>query len=100
MQTPEALIKNKIRTFLLHEGHYVFSPVQMGMGARTLDLLCCIRGRFIAIEVKAPGNKPTALQEATMRRITRAGGMAIWCNSYERFMEWYQTVYPKRDEVA
>jgi hypothetical protein len=37
----------------------------------------CYRGAFAAIECKAGGNKPTALQEAAMQRIRDAGGLAL-----------------------
>ena len=40
------------------------------------DIICCIRGKFVALEVKLPGNRPTSLQEMTMARIRKAGGTA------------------------
>lgn len=81
---PEALIKSKIRSWLIAEKRaYVFSPVQMGMGVATLDILCCIKGRFIGIEVKIPGKKPTPRQTNTMEAIRAAGGEAFWADSLE-----------------
>lgn len=41
------------------------------------DLIVCYKGRFIAFEVKIGKNKPTALQEATIRAINKAGGYAL-----------------------
>ncbi len=82
--TPEGLIKSKIREFLTEEMQaYVFSPVQMGMGVSTLDILCCIKGRFCGIEVKTPGKKPTARQTFTIKAINDAGGVAFWTDSLE-----------------
>ncbi len=40
------------------------------------DIICCIKGRFVAFEVKTPVGKPTALQEATIRKILAAEGIA------------------------
>lgn len=40
------------------------------------DIICCIRGKFVAFEVKTEKGKPTALQEATIRKILRCGGIA------------------------
>lgn len=40
------------------------------------DMLVCINGRFIALELKVGKNKPDPLQEYTMRSITLAGGYA------------------------
>jgi len=40
------------------------------------DIIACIRGKFIAIEVKRVGCKPTELQLYNKREIERAGGLA------------------------
>lgn len=81
---PEALIKSKIRSFLIAEKRaYVFSPVQMGMGIATLDILACINGKFVGIEVKVPGKKPTTRQNVTMDQIVAAGGVAFWTDSLD-----------------
>lgn len=42
----------------------------------TPDLLVCYRGRFVAVECKAPSGFATALQERTLTDIRRAGGLA------------------------
>lgn len=41
------------------------------------DIIACIGGRFVAFEVKAPGNKLTKLQEITLQRIRDAKGQAF-----------------------
>lgn len=82
--TPEAIIKTKIRSYLVEElKAYQFSPVQMGMGASTLDILCCLKGKFCGIEVKVPGARPTARQNFCIRQINDAGGVAFWTDSLE-----------------
>lgn len=40
------------------------------------DVICCLHGKFLAFEAKVPGNKPTKLQESTIRRINESGGVA------------------------
>jgi len=40
------------------------------------DIIVCLGGRFVALEVKTEKGKPTALQEVTLRRIRKAGGTA------------------------
>ncbi len=53
-------------------------PVTGGYGASGVpDFLVCHKGRFIGIEAKANGNKPTALQVNNMKRIELAGGKSI-----------------------
>jgi len=37
------------------------------------DIIGCYRGRFIALEVKRPGRKPTPLQAATIAAIRKEG---------------------------
>ena len=84
-QTPEGAVKKKIREYLDEIGAYHFMPVQMGMGARTLDILCCVQGRFIGIEVKRPGiTDPSPLQRITIKKIADAGGVAFTTDSFER----------------
>lgn len=62
------------------------------------DLLCCLDGVFIAVEVKAPQSYggsvgravtegPTLKQLAFLRRVENAGGMAAVCASVEQFLE-------------
>lgn len=86
--TPEAAIKAKIRVFLLSEMHaYYFAPVQMGLGISTLDILCCVQGKFVGIEVKVPGHHPTTRQQQTINSINAAGGLAFWCDSLEHCKE-------------
>lgn len=76
--TPEGKIKQKIKKLLDMYGEqiYIFMPVQSGYGAVTVDFLCCINGRFVAIEAKAPGKKPTPRQDEVLRRVEAARG--IW----------------------
>lgn len=53
---------------------YVYMPVPGGFGKPTLDYLCSYRGRFFAIETKAPGKKPTVRQTQTITEIEKAMG--------------------------
>jgi Holliday junction resolvase len=50
------------------------------------DLLCCIGGVFVAVEVKQPGKKPTAIQEAKMAEIRAAGGRSFAVTSLAEFL--------------
>lgn len=74
-QTPEGKVKDKVKRLLKKYGAYYFMPVQTGYGAPTLDILACYKGIFIAIETKAPGKKPTARQELTIKEIKAANGL-------------------------
>lgn len=75
--TPENKVKQSVRAYLNYIGAYQFMPVQMGMGANTLDFLCCYKGRFLAIETKAEGKQPTVRQRMVMKMVREAGGIAF-----------------------
>lgn len=47
------------------------------------DIIACIDGRFYAFEVKTEVGKPTALQDATIRKICSAGGTAVVVRSVD-----------------
>lgn len=73
--TPEGRVKKDLKELLdNYEKIYIFNPVPYGYGKSSLDTLICFRGRFIAIEAKAPGKEPTPRQRFTTREIRAAGG--------------------------
>jgi hypothetical protein len=74
VSTPEGKVKEEIKKLLKHHDVYYFMPVQNGMGSPTLDFICCVKGRFFAVEAKAPGKEPTDRQRLTMEKISLAGG--------------------------
>ncbi len=41
------------------------------------DIIVCYKGRFIAFECKVGNNKPTVLQDVTIKQILKAGGTAV-----------------------
>lgn len=51
------------------------------------DLICCMSGIFVAIELKADDGKPTALQKFNINKINAAGGIGIilYPNNFEDF---------------
>lgn len=75
--TPEGAVKAKVKRILKKYGVYQFWPVQTGYGASTLDALVCVKGKFLAIETKAKGKKPTKRQELTIREMEVAGGVVL-----------------------
>lgn len=76
--TPEARVKDKIKKVLKEIDAYYVMPVTGGYGnSGAPDFLTCIGGRFVGIEAKAEGNKPTALQLFNLSEIRRAGGLGF-----------------------
>jgi hypothetical protein len=72
--TPEGRVKKAVDALLGQHGAWHHKPVQNGMGKPALDYHVCHRGRYAAIETKAPGNKLTPRQELTKKEIEDAGG--------------------------
>ena len=86
-QTPEAKVKEKIKKILKEHDVYFAMPMGTGYGNSGVpDFLCCVNGRFLAIEAKAGKGVPTALQEKNMRDIKAAGGIATVVN--EENLDW------------
>jgi len=80
--TPEGKVKQKLLRFInsLEPVPYAFFPATGGYGRSGLpDIVGCWRGRFFAVECKAPGKlgNATALQNREMEMIRRAGGVAF-----------------------
>ena len=79
--TPESKVKAKIKAILKEHGVYYAMPIGTGYGnAGVPDFLCCIKGKFLAIEAKANGGKTTALQDKNLRDIETAGGITCVLN--------------------
>jgi Holliday junction resolvase len=75
--TPEAKVKASVVKYLKTRGVYYFSPATHGYGRSGVpDIICCINGRFLAIECKAGTNQPTELQKREIDKIRAAKGIA------------------------
>lgn len=86
--TPEKRFETKVRKFLEERGAYVVKYFGCGFSqAGVPDLLCCYKGRFIALEIKSEKGRPSELQLFNVRRINEAGGMALvlYPKDFEKF---------------
>lgn len=87
MKTPEGKIKDKVRTILKARGLYWFMPVQTGYGKRTLDILVCAYGFFLAIETKKPGDDMSPFQDFIAAEMRSSNGLAMCVNGAEDIAE-------------
>lgn len=64
-------------------------PVKVIVSNRngTPDILACVDGRFVAIEVKTPTGRLTKLQKYHIDRIIEAGGVAFVATSVDDVIE-------------
>lgn len=70
----EQKIQKEIINEIERNGGYVIKVVA-GTVAGIPDLIACIDGRFLGIEVKKPGNVASPLQLFNIKKIIEAGGI-------------------------
>ena len=82
--TPEGKVKQDLRKYLDSVGCWHFLPVSNGMGVHGVpDIVGSYKGRFFALEVKAPGRRgekwrgASHLQVLQMDKIKKSGGFAM-----------------------
>lgn len=51
------------------------------------DILCCVNGIMIAVEIKASNGRPSELQKLNVKRINKSGGIALFLypEGFEQF---------------
>lgn len=78
---PEVKVKAQIKEILKRHGVYYAMPIGSGYGNSGVpDFLCCVNGKFLAIEAKAGRGRATALQMRNIAEIQDAKGVAIIVN--------------------
>ena len=83
MSNPEKKVEHRIKRYLDQLGaYYVKIHGSAYMPAGTPDILVCLAGRFIGIEVKKPsGGVVSTLQRLKIKQIQNAGGVAFVARS-------------------
>lgn len=88
----EKNFENKVKKFLKENGCWYVK--YWGGGDFTKsgvpDVLACVNGYFMGIEVKGPKGKPSELQIYNLRKIIRSNGIAIllYPKDFEQFKEF------------
>lgn len=93
--TREKVFENRIKKFLTDQGCWHVKFFGNGMTRKGVpDILACVNGKFVAIEVKAENGKPSELQKYNVRKIRESGGVAIilYPNQFEEFKEFITTI--------
>ncbi len=93
----EAALKKEIKAYLTSVGAWFDGSVRSYGRRGVPDILCCYRGRFLAIEVKRPPEgktTPTAdpWQKREIAAIVEAGGRAIVAWSVEHVREEIEAI--------
>lgn len=96
MLTPEGRVKLAIKKVLKREGIYFYMPGQSGYGVvGILDFMCCNKGKYLAIEAKAPGkrNGTTPNQRMQIYLTIEAGGDAIVVDDVQQLEDYLDGNY-------
>lgn len=85
-QHKEQNIQDVIMKFIKSIGGLPIKQNQIGIYAQAgvPDIIACIKGKFVAIEVKRPGQKPKPIQVAFLDSINKKGGLAFWSDNLEK----------------
>ena len=84
-------IHNSILKYLRGRNAYAVKTAPP-MDNGTPDIICCMGGLFLAIEVKQPGKSPSKIQEHRIRQIKSAGGVAMVATSVDDLMDQLEKV--------
>lgn len=87
----EKAFERKVKTFLREQGAYFLKTWSNGIQRKGVpDLLCCINGYFVGVELKADDGKPSELQMKNVEWIRKANGFAfvLYPSAYQRFVEF------------
>jgi len=76
MGAEEAKVQTAIINWVTYLGAWVVKTIATTKNG-TPDILACLDGQFIGIEVKKPGGKPDPLQRVQLRKIRESGGVAF-----------------------
>ena len=97
--TPEGKVKKAVKKVLDDCGAYYFFPVTGGFGRSGVpDIICCIDGKFVALECKAGKNTTTALQDREIDLIRKNKGLALVVNedTVDTLPEFIQFIKERR----
>jgi Holliday junction resolvase len=86
MLTEEKKLQKKIIKELQDLGAYVVKTITVSKNG-VPDIICCLNGFFLAIEVKGDTNSATKLQEFNINQIKKAKGEAFCVNDFSQVLE-------------
>lgn len=95
----EKRFENKVKKYLDSRGAWYVKYFANAYTKRGVpDVLACVNGYFVGVEVKAPDGKPSELQIYNVRAINAAGGFAfvLYPSAFEKFKQFVEGL--ARDE--
>ncbi len=74
---PETNFRARVKRDLATLRETVVFPIQQQTILGDPDLICCIRGKFVALELKSAKGKASVLQTHKLESVRKAGGVAF-----------------------
>lgn len=100
----EKQYEDKIKKFLSKVPNTYFFKFWAGRFSKrgVPDIICCIKGRFVGIEVKAERGKPTPIQVKNVREINESGGYAViaYPKDFEKLKEDLINISKGKEVIA
>ena len=93
--TEEGKLRKKVIDFYKNNPDVLIIPKHQDMFTSQTgvsDLLLCVAGQFVAIELKVGKNQPTELQKRFIKQVGKAGGVGSVCRSLEEVQNILQFV--------
>lgn len=96
----ESKITGSILTYLRKQGCFA-EKTHGGPNTRKgmPDIVACINGRYVGIEVKRPGKVASKAQEQCLKEITDAGGLGTVITSLDEVKTLHKWLMEKRHGV-
>lgn len=93
--TPEGKIKTEIREYLTRNKIF-WSSVRNGPGAKAgdPDLILCVDGRFVGVEVKTDTGRLSPLQHLRGEEIKKSGGLFLVVRSLSELIIQLKNLEP------
>lgn len=93
MKVTEQDIQRKIIKWLESEGYYVVKVISASK-AGIPDILACVKGYFVSIEVKTPSTKTNVseLQKYNLEKVKECGGYSIVAWSLDQVKEFINEI--------
>ena len=95
----ESQFQSKVIAFLKSKNIYYVKVWGGGFQRAGIpDLICCVNGHFVGIELKTETGRPTKLQDYNIDQINKSGGTAFVLrpNGFETFQRFIETELQRR----
>lgn len=91
----EKSFENKVKDYLKSKNIWYVKFFANGFTKKGIpDLLCCVNGKFLAIEIKAEKGVVSPLQKFQLKKIADSGGYAIvlYPHSFDGFKKFIESL--------